>query len=398
MSVWLLVAGDFTTCGGMDTANHALARYLASRQAHDDPEQPRTVARQSNRTPENEVHLVSHRVAPDLASHPSVRVHRVPRPFGVQMLGEPLLRQSARTWQKRLAGPRLHVVANGGNAGTDDVNWVHYVHAAFTPDAAGAWNRMRVASNHRRYVAQEEQALRRARLVICNSERTAADVVRAAGVPRDCVHVVHYGIDAARFGPVRPEERAVSRQALGIPADRRVALFVGALGDRRKGFDTLFEAWRTLCGRSDWDVDLLVAGAGAELAAWRARAAAQVPQGRMRFLGYQRDMPAVFAACDLLIHPARYEPYGLAVHEALCRGLPALVSASAGIAERYPADLRQLLIDDPDSGGELTNRLAAWRMDTQIAERVALFAARLRARSWDHMAKEIVALAEGPRV
>ena len=54
-------------------------------------------------------------------------------------------------------------------------------------------------------------------------------------------------------------------------------------------------------------------------------------------------MPTVFAACDLLIHPARYEAYGLAVHEALCRGLPALVSATAGVAERYPEDLGQLL-------------------------------------------------------
>ena len=112
----------------------------------------------------------------------------------------------------------------------------------------------------------------------------------------------------------------------------------------------------------------------------------------MRFLGFRRDMPAVFAACDLLIHPARYEAYGLAVHEALCRGLPALVSASAGVAERYPEDLGQLLLQDPTSVTELTERLSGWREDEGIAERVADFGSRLRARTWDHMAREIVAL------
>ena len=112
----------------------------------------------------------------------------------------------------------------------------------------------------------------------------------------------------------------------------------------------------------------------------------------MQFLGFRRDMPAVFAACDVLIHPARYEAYGLGVHEALCRGLPAIVSATAGVAERYPADLGNLLLHDPESVSELTERLASWRADETIAGRVAEFGARLRARTWDHMAHEIAEL------
>jgi hypothetical protein len=80
------------------------------------------------------------------------------------------------------------------------------------------------------------------------------------------------------------------------------------------------------------------------------------------------------------------------VHEALCRGLPAIVSAGAGVAERYPADLRQLLLDDPSSASELGARLVAWRLDAGVAGRVAEFASRLRARTWDHMARDIAEL------
>jgi glycosyltransferase involved in cell wall biosynthesis len=375
MSTWLLVSGDFTPYGGMDMANFALASYLArAGRGH------------------TYVHLVAHQVSPDLAALPGIQVHHVPRPLGIHRLGEPLLRSTARRVQKRLAAQGLCSLANGGNADLGDLNWVHYVHAAFDPPAEGVSNRLRVARNHRRYVAEEKQALDRARLVICNSNRTADDVVRLAGVARDRTRVIYYGIDAVKFRGVDAAERDAARLVLDLPPARPLALFVGALGDRRKGFDTVFDAWRTLCGRTEWDVDLVVAGMGAELETWKARAARELPEGRVRFMGFRRDMPTVFAACDVLIHPARYEAYGLAVHEALCRGLPALVSATAGVAERYPADLGQLLLQDPASATELTARLSAWRADEGIAERVADFAARLRARTWDHMAREIADL------
>lgn len=373
MSDWLLVAGDFTTYGGMDMANFALASYLG-----------RTISAP------DVVHIVSHRVAPELSSMARVRVHEVPRPLGMQRLGEPFLRAQALRWQKRLGSGR--VVANGGNADARDVNWVHYVHAAYRPQAAGAWNGLRVRANHRRYLRQERRALRHSRVVICNSRRTAADV-GLAGVEKDRTRVVYYGIDPVKFGPITPPERERARRALGFPQDRPMALFVGALGDRRKGFDTLFEAWRALCGRPDWDVELAIAGTGAELPAWQARAGEYLREGRMRFLGFRRDIPMILAACDLLIHPARYEAYGLAVHEALCRGLGAIVSASAGIAEQYPEDLHSLLLGDPDSPAELARRLQAWRNDPSVASRLAPFSARLRARCWDDMAREIVTVA-----
>ncbi len=53
-----------------------------------------------------------------------------------------------------------------------------------------------------------------------------------------------------------------------------------------------------------------------------------------------------------------------------------------------------LLLQDPESASELTARLLAWRDDAGIKERVAEFASTLRARTWDHMAREIVAMGE----
>jgi glycosyltransferase involved in cell wall biosynthesis len=156
----------------------------------------------------------------------------------------------------------------------------------------------------------------------------------------------------------------------------------------------VFRAWTQLCGRRAWDADLLVVGFGAELPDWQRRAREAGLHDRIRFAGERRDMPDVFAALDALVHPARYEAYGLSVHEALCRGVPALVSASAGVAERYPQTLSELLIDSPGDPAELVERLSRWRCDTErFRSLVVPFAEKLRSRTWDHMSSDIATLA-----
>jgi len=85
----------------------------------------------------------------------------------------------------------------------------------------------------------------------------------------------------------------------------------------------------------------------------------------------------------------------LSVHEAICRGVPAIVSASAGVAEHYPAALGGLLIQDPENPRELVDRLLAWRKDIErYRTRVEELGSQLRARTWDHMAGDIVACIE----
>ena len=60
------------------------------------------------------------------------------------------------------------------------------------------------------------------------------------------------------------------------------------------------------------------------------------------------------------MHPP-VEAYGLAVHEALCCGVPVIVSSSAGIAERMPAALAGLLLHDVNSADDLATRFVYWR-------------------------------------
>ena len=375
MTPWLLATGDFTTSGGMDRANYALASYLAR---HGHP-----------------VHLVGHRIEAGLASLPGVHSHLVPRPLGAHLAGAPLLARAAAR-QAAALGPNAGTLMNGGNGAIGTPVWIHYLHAAYAPQVRVSLRTRLSASMGRRYfLSRERRAIRNAPLIICNSERTERDVRERYDVPPSRTRVVYYGSDPAAFGPVPPAERKTAREALAIGNGRLAAVFVGALGDRRKAFDVVFDAWRSLVGDGSWDVDLLVAGAGSEAAAWQQRVRAADIGDRVRLLGFRDDVPRVLAAADVLVHPARYEAYGLSVHEAICRGIPAIVTASAGVAEKYPKSLGSLLLHDPVRADGLVAALRAWRANVdEWRTRAAAAGAALRARTWDDMAAEIVAAVE----
>ncbi len=369
---WLLIAGDFALNGGMERANLELARFLAV----DEP-----------------VHLVTHRAAEELSANPNVTVHRVPRPFGKDLLGQPLLARAGRKWASRLSGDGFRTVVNGGNCRWPDVNWLHCVHAAYPSPAVGGFsNRAKIHAVHRLNRRAERRAIRHARAVICNSRRTARDAVELLGVPPERTRVVYLGCDPVEVPPVTDSERRAARSRLGWD-ERPWVGFIGQLGNRVKGFDTFYSAWRSLCADPAWDANLAVIGEGPTRSAWEARAAADGLEGRIRFLGFRTDVPAVLAGCDALAAPSRYDAYGLGVHEALCRGLPAIVSASAGVSERYPPDLAELILQDPENPGELADRLKHWRTNLDsFAIRIRPLADELRSRTWADMARDIRAI------
>jgi len=366
---YLLVSGDFVKTGGMDRANYALASNLA-RSGHP-------------------VYLVTHRADSGLAAQ-GVSVHRVPKPFGSYFLGGPLLDLTGRVRGRTVWNAGGRVVVNAGNCGFGDVSWVHYVHSAYrTPPGGPRATRLRRGLMRWFFVNRERRCLRRARFVIANSQRTRNDLVELLGLPPERISVVYYGNDPEQFRPAGCGERDELRRALGFPTDRPLVVFIGALGDRRKGFDVLFEAWSRLCSQPEWDPLLLVVGSGGDLPAWRERAVAAGLTHNIRFLGFRDDVPAVLRSADALVSPTRYEAYGLGVHEALCCGLPAFVSRTAGVAERYPADLSILLL--PDDAGSIGDRLREWRGD-MATFRASLdrFSADLRGFTWDDMASTIL--------
>ena len=144
-----------------------------------------------------------------------------------------------------------------------------------------------------------------------------------------------------------PEERVAGRLALGASGDARVVLSLAKFGPREAPWD-LLRAFPAIAA-TDSAAHLVLAGDGPERAALEAEALALGIFERVAFPGYipYPELPALYGAADLFVHPAAEERWGVSVQEALACGLPVVASERVGAARdlieigrngfRYPA-------------------------------------------------------------
>ncbi|MGE0717936.1 MAG: glycosyltransferase [Alphaproteobacteria bacterium] len=172
---------------------------------------------------------------------------------------------------------------------------------------------------------------------LIGNTRDIVDYVVRAGWPAERAHYLPNFVDAAPAAPA-------DRRLLDTPTDAPVVLAAGRL-HMNKGFDVLLEALAQVP-----DAILWLAGDGPEreLLARRAASLGVVP--RVRMLGWRDDMPALYAAADMLACPSRHEPLGNVVIEAWAHGLPVVAATSPGPAALIRDGETGLLVpvDDAD--------------------------------------------------
>ncbi|GBD35565.1 Lipopolysaccharide core biosynthesis protein RfaG [bacterium HR36] len=162
-------------------------------------------------------------------------------------------------------------------------------------------------------------------------------------IPDEQMRVLHAAIDPKRFCQRdRQQLRHETRQALGIPQNTAVALFVGH-NYALKGLVPLLRAMQVLRGKP---LHLIVCGSRKD-ETYRQLAARLGVSDRVHFLGYQSDVRRCFFAADFVVHPTFYDPCSLVVMEALACGLPVITSRYNGAAELLSPPLDGFVLDDP---------------------------------------------------
>jgi glycosyltransferase involved in cell wall biosynthesis len=139
-----------------------------------------------------------------------------------------------------------------------------------------------------------------------------------------------HSIDTEWFGSRATVQAGEAlRQRAGVAAGEKIALFAGKLVPFKRPFD-LVEAMGLL-RRQGREISVLIAGAGELRDAISARAAdLQVPCYDLGFCN-QSEMPAVYAASNVLVLPSDgHETWGLVANEALACGCPIIVSDAVG--------------------------------------------------------------------
>lgn len=148
---------------------------------------------------------------------------------------------------------------------------------------------------------------------------------RHFGAPEEGLFLAPYSVDnrhlAAECSLWR-ERRGMLREELGIGEDTPVILSVGKLVPRKRPMDLLqaFEGIQHLA-------HLVVVGDGPLMREMCLFVRTRGLTGT-HFVGFQgqAELPRFYALADVFAFPSGYEPWGLVVNEAMCCGLPVIVS------------------------------------------------------------------------
>jgi glycosyltransferase involved in cell wall biosynthesis len=155
----------------------------------------------------------------------------------------------------------------------------------------------------------------------------------AMGVPNRKIFLVPYSVDNDRFiqsAKLTDEQRAQIRQRYNVPMKRPTVLYAAKFTRRKRPGD-LLEAVRRLKQETDRAFTVVMAGSG-ELERELRTFCIQHALDNVVFIGFvnQTELPAIYGASDVFVLPSEHEPWGLAVNEAMCAGLPIVVSREVG--------------------------------------------------------------------
>jgi teichuronic acid biosynthesis glycosyltransferase TuaC len=169
------------------------------------------------------------------------------------------------------------------------------------------------------------------------------DAAVELGASPNRVDIVPNGIDRVRF---RPQDRAAARDALGLPLDGAIVLYVGNI-ERHKGSLDLVSAFASL-GKTRKNVSLVMVGDGAGRGDCQKLAADLVVD--VSFVGTKPhdQIPQWIAACDVLALPSWNEGTPNVVLEALACGRRVVATRVGGTPDVITSETLGVLVPPRD--------------------------------------------------
>jgi glycosyltransferase involved in cell wall biosynthesis len=204
-----------------------------------------------------------------------------------------------------------------------------------------------VPSIRRGFAGLYMRALTQGDRVIASSHYAAAPMMKRYRIPPEQLTVIPRGIDTALFDPaaVRPGRTALLRNIWRVPRDHRVVLVPGRVAPWNNQIQ-LPEIARLLWDDHVRDIVFVIAGEYRTFPKYAhailREAKAHDVEAMIRLAGHCPDMPAAFAAADIVAVPAIEPPIlGSVVAQAQAMARP-VVTVDVGVLPEHIAAPPQL--------------------------------------------------------
>jgi glycosyltransferase involved in cell wall biosynthesis len=154
------------------------------------------------------------------------------------------------------------------------------------------------------------------------------------GLRSDKIYTIHNAVDADHFDPEQELDAHPSiRQRFGIPENAPLVGIAARMTDW-KGQRELIGATSQLRERYP---DLHVIILGEDVPEFRSDYEKRARDGRIadrvHFAGYQKDVRPFLKEFDIFVHPSYWEPFGLAIVEAMAMRKPVVACNTGGVPE-----------------------------------------------------------------
>ena len=235
----------------------------------------------------------------------------------------------------------------------------------------------------------EKTVIEQVDAIIASTESERMQLKDMYHVPDKKIVIIPPGVDTTRFYPI---DKSEAREAIGIPEEDRMVLFVGRI-EPLKGIDTLIEAMAKLkmkCHRCPHylviiggDADASPQETNSEMARLKTLSQELGIEDIIIFLGKrdQAKLPYYYSAAEVVVMPSHYESFGMVALEAMACGTPVIASEVGGLRNLIIEGETGFFIARQDSS-TLSDKMKMLLLDDTLRNHISQKAAEY-ARSYD---------------
>lgn len=230
--------------------------------------------------------------------------------------------------------------------------------------------------------------LKRADLIITNSQNTKNDIFRYSSQAKDKTEFIHLGRDEL----FRPDydKSVITKYGIKEP----YFLFVGTI-EPRKNLITLLNAFENFKIRNKTKHKLvIVGGRGWKSTGFYKKLNKHVYKQDVIIPGYipREELPVLYSMALAFIYPSLYEGFGFPVLEAMSCGTPVITSNASSLPE---VGGKAALYFDPNSVDDLVEKMDLIYQDEALREDLKEKGFEQSSKfSWEKFAKEFVRIIE----